>query len=272
MQSTNPAQISTPARSEQQPFTESDLDDLALVMQQHIKQLASQCQQQVHQQVAEIWAATEITLASLPQRMVSDHLSMEDPAGLPYYHPVHWFRSQLEFKLRGILEFTDDEAAISSIPEVLNQLQPEIIAAIAVRQTDIVETFDRQIHDLRQALVPLIQPHLSDTRVIITEYINSHVPLAKIQLPEVDRFGFFLNGKRFVPSSIVIATTKTVRPWYLLGLQTKQVPCYQVSIEQLQLVVQESLDRSFQNMQTKITDYISHELHSQIQRLLANVA
>jgi hypothetical protein len=54
-----------------------------------------------------------------------------------------------------------------------------------------------------------------------------------------------------------------------MGLQEKQQACYRVSLQQLQPIVRESLDRSFQDIKTQITNYIHTDLYQQIQKLAA---
>jgi hypothetical protein len=248
-------------------FQEIGWENLELLMNQQIEQQANQCQIAMQASLAGLWAAAEKERSSLAQRMVSDYLSGQNTNGLPHYHPLHWFQSQLEFQLRGVIEFNDNNTALSSTQEILDQLQQEIFQAIATQQTEITEEFDRQIQTIRQALATAMQNQLQERRVMVTEYINSHVTLAKLQLREVDKFGFFLDGKRINPASIVVSTTKIVSPWYLMGLQEKQQACYRVSLQQLQPVVRESLDRSFQDIKAQITNYIHTNLYQQIQKL-----
>jgi hypothetical protein len=251
-------------------FMESVLVNLERMINQRIAQIASYCQIKMQASLEQIWTAAEQDRASLAQRMVSDYLLVESTNGLPNYHPLHWFQSQLEFRRRGVLDFSDYETAQASTQAILNQLQAEIATVIATQQMEIAEEFDRQIQDIRQSLATVMQPQLSDQRIIVKEYINSYLPLARLQLREVDKFGFFLDGKRVSPSTIVISTTQTVRPWYLLGFQEKQQPCYRVSLQQLQPLITASLARSFQDMHTQIKSYIDTELQQQLHRLVAS--
>lgn len=254
-------------------FKESDPENLQLLMNQYIEQIAQQCQQQLQTNLEQIWVTAEKEQASLAQRMVSDHLAMVDEgtSKLPSYHPLHWFQSQLEFRLRSVLEFKNQEIAQGQAQQILDQLQAEIALAIASQQTAIAEEFDRQIQNIRKSLATNIQPQLQERRVMITEYINSYIPVAKLQLREVDKFGFFLNGQRINPSNIIITTTIIVSPWYLLGLQKQQQSIYQISLQQLKLLLQESLARTFNDIQSQIVSHIKTDLHPQIQSLLASV-
>ncbi len=254
-------------------FKESDPENLQLLMNQYIEQIAQQCQQQMQTNLEQIWIATEKEQASLAQRMVSDHLAMVDEgtSKLPAYHPLHWLQSQLEFRLCGILEFRNQKIAQDQAQEILDQLQSEVALAIASQQTAIAEKFDRQIQNIRKSLATNIQPQLQEKKVMITEYVNSYIPVARIQLREVDKFGFFLHGQRISPSNIVITTTIIVSPWYLMGLQKQQQSIYQISLQQLKLLIQESLARTFHDIQTQIASYIETDLHPQIQSLLASV-
>jgi hypothetical protein len=249
-------------------FREIGWENLEPLMNQRIEQLASQCQITMQASLAGLWAAAEKERASLAQRMVSDYLSGQNTNGLPNYHPLHWFQSQLEFQLRGVIEFNDNDSALRSTQDILDQLQQEISPAIATQQTEIAEEFDRQIQTIRHALAMAMQTQIQERRVIVAEYINSYVTLAKLQLREVDKFGFFLDGKRVSPANIVVPTTKIVSPWYLMGLQEKQQAGYRVSLQQLQPIIRESLDRSFQDIKTQITSYIHTDLYQQIQKLV----
>lgn len=251
---------------------ESDPDNLKLIMNQYIDQLAQQCQHRMQVNLDQIWIAAEQEQASLAQRMVSDHLAMVDEGTslLPNYHPLHWFQSQLEFRLRGVLEFRNQEVAQSKAQEILDQLQAAVSLEIASQQAVMAEEFDRQIQAIRQALAINIQPQLQEKRIMITEYVNSYIPVARLQLREVDKFGFFLNSQRISPNNIVTFTTTTVSPWYLLGLRQQQ-SIYQILLQQLRLLLQESLKRTFDDIQTQIISYIETYLHPQIQGLLASV-
>jgi predicted transcriptional regulator len=253
--------------------SESDPDNLKLIMNQYIDRLAQQCQHQMQANLDQIWIAAEQEHASLAQRMVSDHLAMVDEgtSSLPNYHPLHWFQSQLEFQLQGVLEFRNQEVAQNKTQEILEQLQAAVSLVIASQQTAIAEEFDRQIQNIRKSLATDIQPQLQEKRVMIAEYVNSYISVARLQLREVDKFGFFLNGQRISPNKIVISTTTTVSPWYLLGLRKQQQSVYQLSLQQLKPLLQESLARTFDDIQTQIASYIETDLHSQIQSLLASV-
>lgn len=259
--------------SEQSLSEKSDLSNLKLVMNQSIEQISQQCQHQIQENLEQIWIAAEKERASLAQRMVSDHLAMvnEGTSSLPNYHPLHWFQSQLEFKLCGVLEFSNAQTAQHITQDILNQLQSEISLLIDRQQQEIAREFDRQIQNIRKSLATTIQPQLQNRRVIVAEYVNSYVSLAKLQLREVDKFGFFLNGQRVSSSNIVISDTTIASPWYLLGLQKKQQPVYRVMLQQLKSLVKESLERTFRDVQTQIASYIETDLHQQIQDLLSSV-
>lgn len=251
----------------------SDLGNLKLIMNQSIEQISQQCQLKMQERLEQIWLVAEKERASLAQRMVSDHLAMVDEGinSLPNYHPLHWFQSQLEFKLCGVLEFSNAQTAQNIAQDILNQLQSEILLSIDSQQQEIAKEFDRQIQSIRKSLATTIQPQLQNQRVIIAEYVNSYISLAKLQLREVDKFGFFWNGQRVSSSNIVISGTTTVSPWYLLGLQKKQQPVHRVMLQQLKSLVKESLERTFRDVQAQIASYIETDLHQQIQDLVSSV-
>jgi hypothetical protein len=232
---------------------------------------AQTCQQTVQAILAPILTEAEAAQASLSQRIVTDRLQEEGTAGLPNHHPLHWFQSQLEFHPQGILEYTSLESAQAGFKEILDQLKPQILSIIAEQQTLVSELFDREVLALQQSLQNALAPKLQPRPIVISEYINSFVNLPRLKMRSVDRFRYTLDGKRWESPSLIVETQKNTGSWYLLGLDKKERPCYQISTTAVAAMVDESVARAFRHMREQISDYIEPELQSGIDRLLASI-
>jgi hypothetical protein len=214
---------------------------------------------------------TEAEQASFAQKVVSDRLQDEDPASLPDYHPIHWVQSQLEFRSQGLFEYASAEAAEKSFQEIRDYLRPEIGRAMAALQVTVSQLLDRHVQNICQSLAISIQPELKGQHVVLSEYINSYVPLPRMDVRAVDRFSYFYQEKRLVPRNLVQEVTKTVSPWYLAGLSSQQQVCYQLAHQQVIDMVDESLRRSDRVIREQVDDYLKNDLRSRIDRLFASI-
>ena len=233
---------------------------------------AQACQQTVQEILAPILATAEAEQASLSQRIVTDRLQEEGTAGLPNHHPLHWFQSQFEFQPQGLLEYTSLESAQTEFKSILDQLKPQILALIAEQQIQISEFFDAEILTLQQSLQNTLTAQLQSRPIVISEYINSFVNLPRIKMRSIDRFRYTLDGKRWELPALIVETQKNTGTWYLLGLDKKERPCYQISTIAVAAMVNESVGRAFRHMREQISDYIEPELQDGINRLLASIA
>jgi hypothetical protein len=214
---------------------------------------------------------TEAEQASFAQKVVSDRLQDEDPASLPYYHPIHWVQSQLEFRSQGFFEYASTEAAEKSFQEIRDYLRPEIGRVMAALQATVSQLLDWHVQNICQSLVISIQPELKDHHVVLSEYISSYIPLPRMDVRAVDRFSYFYQEKRLVPRNLVQEVTKTVSPWYLAGLSSQQQVCYQLAHQQVIDMVDESLRRSERVIREQVNDYLKNDLRSRIDRLFASI-
>jgi hypothetical protein len=214
---------------------------------------------------------TEAEQASFAQKVVSDRLQDEDPASLPDYHPIHWVQSQLEFRSQGLFEYASAEAAEKSFQEIRDYLRPEIGRALAALQVTVSQFVDQHVQNICQSLAISIQPQLKGQHVVLSEYINSYVPLPRMDLRAVDRFSYFYQEKRLVPRNLVQEVTKTVSPWYLAGLSSQQQICYQLAHQQIIDMVDESLRRSARVMGEQVEDYLKNDLRAKVDRLFASI-
>jgi hypothetical protein len=243
---------------------------LAANIDRLITNQAEACQQTVQEILAPILAEAEAAQASLSQRIVTDRLQEGGTAGLPNHHPLHWFQSQLEFQLQGLLEYPSLESAQAGFQEILDQLKPQIIELINANQELVSEAFDREVLALQVALGKELAPKLQSRPIVISEYINSYVNLPHLKMRSVDRFRYTLDGKRWESPALITATQKNTGPWYLFGVGKKNRPCYQISAAAITSMVDESVTRAFRHMREQISDYIEPKLRDGVDRLLAN--
>jgi hypothetical protein len=246
-------------------------DTLAANIDRFITSQAQECQNAVQALLAPLLTEAETAQASLSQRIVTDRLQDEGTAGLPNHHPLHWFQSQLEFQLQGLLEYPSLEAAQAGLKEILDQLKPQILKLVADQQILVSETFDREVMVLQEFLIAELTPKLQSRPIVISEYINSYVSLPRLKMRSVDRFRYTLAGKRWESPSLIVATQKNIGQWYLLGLGKKDRTCYQISTTEITSMVDESVARAFRHMREQISEYVGSELCDGVDRLLANV-
>jgi hypothetical protein len=243
---------------------------LAANIDQFITSQAQECQNAVQALLAPLLTEAEAAQASLSQRIVTDRLQDEGTAGLPNHHPLHWFQSQLEFQLQGLLEYPSLESAQAGLKEILDQLKPQILNLVADHQILVSEAFDREVLALQQSLSAELAPKLQSRPIVISEYINSCVNLPRLKMRAVDRFRYTLAGKRWESPSLIVETQKNIGPWYLLGLGKKDRPCYQISTAEITGMVDESVVRAFRHMREQISAYVESELRDGVDRLLTN--
>ena len=250
----------------------SSTEMLATNIDRLITTQAQACQQAVQEILAPILAEAEAAQTSLSQRIVTDRLQEEGTAGLPNHHPLHWFQSQFEFQPQGLLEYASLESAQTEFKNILDQLKPQILALITDQQTQISEFFDAEVLALQQSLQNTLTAQLQSRPIVISEYINSFVNLPRLKMRSVDQFRYTFEGKRWELPALIVETQKNTGTWYLLGLDKKERPCYQISTIAVAAMVDESVARAFRHMREQISDYIKPELQDGINRLLTSVA
>jgi hypothetical protein len=255
----------------QSAFAWHQVETWEVVLHQQIEDAAERGRTEIQAMLTKLLQETEAARASFAQRVVSERLQDEDPAGLPYYHPAHWVQSQLEFRAQGVLEHPSLEAAEQDFQKIRDRMRPEIARAMAVLQTEVSQIVDRHVQNIRESLAISIQPEMKGQHVVLSEYINSYVPLPHIDVRAVERFSFFYNGKRLVPKELVMEVQKTVSPWYLGGLSSQKQVCYQLASEQVLAMVEESLQRSSRVIREQVDDYLHNDLRGRIEKLFASV-
>jgi hypothetical protein len=210
------------------------------------------------------------------QRVMTSHIeNMEDERGFPPRHPVHWFKSKLEFSSTGILQFDFQKDAEAFMESALTHIQTEVEQQLAQKQQSTIEIINRQIQTLQQTLATGIQPVTTPKRIISNEYVNSFVQSDRLILKTVDRFYFVSLGARFNPKQELIYSEVCVRPTGMFssskdGDKPSQLK-YAISCDRLLDVVNESIDRSVNQIQQQTQSYFSEQLKPQIEKMFAGL-
>jgi hypothetical protein len=211
------------------------------------------------------------------QRVMTSHIeNMEDERGFPPRHPVHWFKSKLEFSSTGILQFDFKKDAESFMESALTHIQTEVEQQLTQRQVETISIVNRNVQALQQTLAIDIQPVTTPKRIISTEYVNSFIQTERLILKTVGRFYFVSMGARFNPKQELIYSEVCVRPTGIFnsskdGDRPTQLK-YAISCDRLLDVVNESIDRSVNQIQQQTQAYLANELVPQIDKLFAGLA
>jgi uncharacterized protein (DUF2164 family) len=210
------------------------------------------------------------------QRVMTAHIeNMEDERGFPPRHPIHWFKSKLEFSSTGILQFDFKKDAEVFMQLALTHIESEIKEQLTTKQQATSQIVDRQIQALQQNLAIKIQPVAKARQTIATEYVNSFIQVDRLNLKTVDRFYFVSGGARFNRSQELIYSEVCVRPTGIFdrsGDQNQPTQLkYAISCDRLLSVVNESIARSIGQIQQQTDEYLTDELSIQIDRLFAGL-
>jgi hypothetical protein len=206
------------------------------------------------------------------QRVMTSHIeNMEDERGFPPRHPVHWFKSKLEFSATGVLEFDFQKDAEAFMESALNYIETEVKQQLTVKERATMEIVDRHVSELQQTLATQLQPVAKARRIISTEYVNSFIQTERLSLKTVGRFYFVSAGVRFNPKQELIYSEVCVRPTNIFNRSNdsnnpSQLK-YAISCDRLLEVVNESIARSVGQIQSQTQTYLTNELALQIDRL-----
>ncbi len=210
------------------------------------------------------------------QRVMTAHIeNMEDERGFPPRHPVHWFKSKLEFSSTGVLQFDFKKDAEVFIESVLNYIETEIKAQLKTEKQMTVDRVDLCLSQLKETIGDRIQPLAKVRKIISTEYVNSFIQTERLKLKIVDRFYFVSMGERFNPKQELIYSEVCVRPTGIFdrnndGEKPTQLK-YAVSCDRLLEIVNESIERSLRQIQQQTQAYLDNELQPQLDRLFADL-
>jgi uncharacterized membrane-anchored protein YhcB (DUF1043 family) len=211
------------------------------------------------------------------QRVMTSHIeNMEDERGFPPRHPVHWFKSKLEFSSTGILEFDFKKDAEAFVESALNYIESDIKSQLDAKQQATIARVDLQIRELQQHLATQIQPVAKARKIIGTEYVNSFLQTGRMNLKAIDRFYFVSMGARFDAKKELIYSEVCVRPTGIFdrpkdGDRPTQLK-YAISCDRLLDVVNESIARSIGQIQQQSSAYLNDELSPQIDLLFQGLA
>jgi hypothetical protein len=206
------------------------------------------------------------------QRVMTSHIeNMEDERGFPPRHPVHWFKSKLEFSATGVLEFDFQKDAEAFMESALSYIEAEVKQQLSTKEKATIAIVDRHVSELQQALATQLQPVAKARRIISTEYVNSFIQTSRLSLKTVDRFYFVSAGVRFNPKQELIYSEVCVRPTNIFNRSNdSNKPSqlkYAISCDRLLEVVNESIARSIGQIQSQTQTYLAGELTTQVDRL-----
>jgi uncharacterized membrane-anchored protein YhcB (DUF1043 family) len=210
------------------------------------------------------------------QRVMTSHIeNMEDERGFPPRHPVHWFKSKLEFSSTGILEFDFKKDAEVFIESSLAHIETEIKEQLTTKQQVTLDTVDRSIVTLQQDISDRIQPLAKSRKIISTEYVNSFIQTQGLSLKAVGRFYFVSMGARFNSKQELLYSEVCARPTGLFdrskdGDKPTQLK-YAISCDRLLDIVNESIARSIDQIQQQTQTYLTGELVPQVERLFVDL-
>jgi uncharacterized membrane-anchored protein YhcB (DUF1043 family) len=211
------------------------------------------------------------------QRVMTSHIeNMEDERGFPPRHPVHWFKSRLEFSSTGILQFDFKKDAELFIESALNHIETEIKDQLLVKQQATIGSVDRSTIVLRQEISDRIQSLARARKMISSEYVNSFIQAERLIIKVIDRFYFVSMGARFNPKQELIYSEVCVRPTGMFDrAKDSDKPTqlkYAISCDRLLDVVNESISRSIGQIQQQTQTYLNDELVPQIDKLFQDLA
>jgi hypothetical protein len=211
------------------------------------------------------------------QRVMTAHIeNMEDERGFPPRHPVHWFKSQLEFSSTGILQFDFKKDAELFIESALTHIEAQIKEQLATKQQATGNIIDRHLIELQQTIAVQIQPVAKARKIIGTEYVNSYIQTGRLIIKAIDRFYFVSMGARFNPKQELIYSEVCVRPTGIFGRnKDEDKPTqlkYAISCDRLLDIVNESIDRAVNQIHQQAQVYLQAELIPQIDKLVRDLA
>jgi hypothetical protein len=201
---------------------------------------------------------------------------MENERGFPPRHPVHWFKSKLEFSSTGILQFDFQKDAELFMESALEHIETEIKEQLARKKQATIDLVNRSIQSLQQNLATQLQPVAKARRIISTEYVNSFIQTERLTLKVIGRFYFVSLGERFNPKQELIYSEVCVRPTGIFartkeGDKPTQLK-YAISCDRLLDVVNESIDRSVKQIKQQTQTYLTDDLVPQIDKLFEGLA
>ena len=258
-------------------------------LQQHLTEKlrldVREIQERLNKSFRQFLLAKEHERMPFLQRVMTSHIeNMEDERGFPPRHPVHWFKSKLEFSSTGVLQFDLKKEAELFIESALNQIENEIKEQLVSKQQATIVIVQHSLAQLQQTIGDRIQPVAKLRKIISTEYVNSFIQTERLTLKVIDRFYFVSMGARFNPKQELIYSEVCVRPTGIfVGIaslkenrskdadKTTQLK-YAISCDRLLDVMNESIERSVNQIQQQTQTYLNDQLVPQIAKLFEDLA
>jgi uncharacterized membrane-anchored protein YhcB (DUF1043 family) len=211
------------------------------------------------------------------KRVMTSHIeNMEDERGFPPRHPVHWFKSKLEFSSTGILQFDFKKDAEAFMEAALNHIQTEVEEQLVQRQQSTLNVVNQTVQALQQHLATEIQPVTKPRRIMSPEYVNSFIQTERLVLKTIDRFYFVSMGARFNPKQELIYSEVCVRPTGIFdSSKDENKPTqlkYAISCDRLLDVVNESIGRSIDQIKQQTQSYLFDDLKPKVNNLFEGLA
>ncbi|WP_373541559.1 hypothetical protein [Chamaesiphon sp.] len=235
-----------------------------------------QIQERLNQSFRQFLLAKEQERMPFLQRVMTAHLAnMEEQRGFPPRHPIHWFKSKLEFSSTGVLQFDFQKDAELFMESALTHIETEIKEQLVNQQQHTLTTLKLTIQALQQTIATRIQPVAKVRRVMSNEYVSSFIQANLPQFKAADRFYFVSNGVRFNPKQELISSEVCVRPTGLFdrtqdGNKPTQLK-YAISCDRLLDLVNESSERASRQIHQQTQVYLTDELVPQIERLFEDL-
>jgi polyhydroxyalkanoate synthesis regulator phasin len=259
----------------------ANIDRLQASLNDRLSLDIGEIQEQLSRSFRQFLLAKEQERMPFLQRVMTSHIeNMEDERGFPPRHPVHWFKSKLEFSSTGVLQFDVKKDAEAFMESALSHIEAEIKEQLAVRQQATLATINSHIQELQQSLATQLQGIAKARKIISTEYVNSFIQTDRLSLKAIDRFYFVSMGARFNPKQELIYSEVCVRPTGIFvgkaslkenSRKDSNNPTqlkYAISCDRLLDVVNESIDRSIGQIKQQSQVYLTGELAIQIDKLL----
>jgi hypothetical protein len=207
------------------------------------------------------------------QRIVTSHLqNMEDDRGFPPRHPVHWFKTQLEFSSTGVLLFDTEKTATELLRTALAYIEAEIKQKLRSKQQEIVSRLENRLENLRQSAILSMESVAKERKIIASELVNSHIVGNRLELKAADRFFFVDNSQRLDLQQSNLCLEVCVRSGFKWGIGKKEQIKYAVACDRLLDIAIGSFDRSIQQLHQQSQAYLNDELAPQLESLLTQFA
>ena len=254
----------------------AQIDRLQATFNDELTDEIEKIQQRLHQSFRQFLLAQEQERMPFLQRVMTAHLeNMEEQRGFPPRHPIHWFKSKLEFSSTGVLQFDFQKDAELFMESALTHIETEIKEQLVTQQQHTLDTLKLTIQSLQQTIAVRIQPVAKLRRVMSNEYVNSFIQSNLPLLKAAERFYFVSNGLRFNPKQESISSEVCARPTGLFdrdrdGDKPTQLK-YAISCDRLLNLVNESIARSSRQIQQQTQVYLTDELVPQIDRLFQDL-